>query len=88
MVRLHAGKKAIDCRWVFTVKVNPDGFIARLKARLVAKGYAQTYGVDYFDTFSPIAKMTSVQFFISLAVTYNWDPHKFDIKNSFLHGDL
>ena len=38
-VRLLAGKKAIECHWVFTMKVNPDGSIARLKARLVAKGY-------------------------------------------------
>ena len=71
LVRLLAGKKAISCRWVFIVKVNPDGSIARLKARLVAKGYAQNYGVDYSNTFSLVAKMTSVQFFTSLAATYN-----------------
>ena len=85
---LPARKIAIGCRWVFTVKVNPDRSIARLKARLVAKGCAQIYGMDYFDTFSPIAKMTSIQLFISLAATYNWDLHQLDIKNVFLHGDL
>ena len=88
MVELPTWKKAIECRWVFVVKVNPDGSVARLKARLVAKGYAQTYGVDYSDTFSPVAKMTSVQLFISLAATHNWDLHQLDIKNVFLHGDL
>ena len=71
LVCLLVGKKVIGCRWVFTVKVNPDGSIARLKARLVAKGYAQTYGVDYSDTFSLAAKMTFVRLFISLAATYN-----------------
>ena len=56
---------------MFAVKVNPNGLVARLKAQLVAKGYAQTYGVDYSDTFSPVAKMTSVWLFISLAATYH-----------------
>ena len=70
LIRLHVGKKAIGCRWVFTVKVNPDGSIARLKALLVAKGYAQTYGMDYFDIFSPVAKLTSIRLFISLATTH------------------
>ena len=73
---------------MFTVKVSPDGSIAQLKACLVAKGYVQTYGVDYSDTFSPVAKMTSVWLFISLAATYNWDLHQLDIKNAFLHDDL
>ena len=73
---------------VFAVKVNLDGSVARLKARLAAKEYVQTYGVDYFDTFSPVAKMTYFRFFISLAVTYNKDLHQLDIKNIFLHGDL
>ena len=88
LVRLPAGKKAIGCCWVFTVTVNLDGSIARLKARLVAKGYAQTYGVDYSDTFSLVSKMTYVRLFISMADTYNWDLHQLDIKNAFFHGDL
>ena len=82
------GRKSLDVAGFFAVKVNPDGSVTRLKARLVAKGYLQTYGVEYFDTFSHVAKMTYVQLFISLAATYNWDLHHLDIKNAFLHGDL
>ena len=70
LVRLPAGKKAIGCRWVFTIKVNLNELIARLKVNLVAKGYAHTYGVDYSKTFSSVAKLTSIQLFLSLAATH------------------
>ncbi|KAI3441040.1 Protein kinase domain-containing protein [Psidium guajava] len=62
--------------------------MARLKARLVAKGYAQQYGVDYFETFSPVAKMASVRLFISLASSHDWILHQLDVKNAFLNGYL
>ena len=65
LVPLPTGKKVI------ALKFNLDGYVARLKARLVAKGYAQTYGVDYSNTFSPIAKLTFVRLFISLAASYD-----------------
>ena len=85
LVPLPTRKKAIGCHWVFAVKFNPDGFVARLKARFVAKGYALTYDIDYSNTFSPVAKLTSVLLFIFLAASYDWDLRQLDIKNAFLH---
>ena len=85
LVPLPTGKKTIGCHWVFAVKFNLDGSVARLKARLVTKGYAQSYGVDYSDIFSPVAKLRYVRLFISLATSYDWDLHQLDIKNVFLH---
>ena len=75
LVQLPAGKKAIGCRWVFAVKVNPDGFVVRLKARLS-------------NLLLKVAKMTYVRLFISMATSYNWGLHQLDIKNAFLHGNL
>jgi hypothetical protein len=58
------------------------------KARLVAKAYAQTYGINYEETYSPIAKMTIVRVVIIMAITKGWSLHQMDVKNVFLHGDL
>ncbi|XP_039158784.1 uncharacterized protein LOC120288727 [Eucalyptus grandis] len=88
LTTLPVGKQPVGCRWVFMVKVHPDGTIDQLKARLVVKGYTQTYGVDYDDTFSHVAKIPSVRVFISLAAHFGWFLHQLDIKNAFLHGDL
>ncbi|XP_074336132.1 uncharacterized protein LOC141673295 [Apium graveolens] len=78
----------IGSKWVFAVKLQPDGSFSILKARLVAKRYAQVYGVNYFDTFSPVAKMSSIRLLILLAASHNWKLHQLDVKNVFLHGDL
>jgi len=58
------------------------------KARLVAKGYAQIYGIDYEETYSLIAKMTTIRVIIIMATIKGWFLHQMDVKNAFLHGDL
>ncbi|CAL2255956.1 unnamed protein product [Prunus armeniaca] len=88
LVPLPRGKKAVGCRWVFTLKHKADGSIDRYKARLVAKGYTHTSRVDYLETFAPMAKLNTMHVLLSLAANRDWPLLQFNAKNAFLHGDL
>uniref|UniRef100_H3H8A1 Integrase catalytic domain-containing protein n=1 Tax=Phytophthora ramorum TaxID=164328 RepID=H3H8A1_PHYRM len=88
VVPLPKGRKAIGCRWVFRVKENQAGEIERFKARLVAKGFSQKYGIDYDETFAPVAKFTSIRIVLSLAAKYGLKLHQMDVKTAFLNGVL
>ncbi|KAE8709757.1 Protein farnesyltransferase/geranylgeranyltransferase type-1 subunit alpha [Hibiscus syriacus] len=85
---LPKGKRAVGCRWIFTVKYHSDGSVERYKARLVAKGFSQSYGIDYQETFAPVAKLNTIRILLSVAVNMDWKLHQLDIKNAFLNGNL
>jgi hypothetical protein len=73
---------------MFKKKLRLDGPIERYKARLVDKGYSQKEREDYFDTYSPVARLTTIQVLLSLAPSHGLIVHQMDVKTSFLHGEL
>ena len=81
------GCKPVGCKWVFKKKLRLDGTIEKNKARLVAKGYTQK-GEDFFDTYSPVTRLTTIRVLLSLAASYGLLVHQMDVKTAFLNLEL
>ena len=81
-------KEVIGVKWIYKTKLNPDGTIQKNKARLVAKGYSQQPGIDYQETFAPVARHDTIRALIALAAQKGWFLYQLDVKSAFLNGSL
>lgn len=85
---LPPGKDAIGLKWVYKSKFNSDGSLQKHKAHLVVKGYAQVLGIDFFEPFSPVARIDTIRTIIAIAAQRGWKVSQFDVKSAFLNGEL
>jgi len=88
LTKLPPGRKAIESKWVYKLKMNPDGTIARYKARLVAKGFSQVPGLDYDRTHAPTLRLESFRLFLSIAASLDLELHGMDVVGAYLYGEL
>ena len=81
-------KNIIGTKWVFKNKMNEEGQVIRNKARLVCKGYSQIEGIDFEETFAPVAHMEAIGMFLAFACSKGFKIYQMDVKSTFLNGEL
>eukprot|EP00253_Pinus_taeda_P011574 PITA_11574 len=82
------GKNVIGTKWIFKNKLNENGEVIRNKAKVVFKGYAQQEGIDFEETFSPVARLEAIRMFLTLSSLQKFKVFQMDVKSTFLNGDL
>jgi hypothetical protein len=80
-------KSIVSSKWIYKMKHAADGIIEKYKVRFMARGFSQKEGIDYKETFSLVARYTSIRTILSLAVVMKWKVHQMDVKTSFLNGE-
>nr|GEY77314.1 zinc finger, CCHC-type [Tanacetum cinerariifolium] len=85
---LPHGCKPLGCEWIFKRKMKVEGTIDKFKARLVIQGFRQKEGIDYFDTYAPVAHITTIILLLALEAIHNLVIYQMDVKTAFLNGDL
>nr|GEV16706.1 exocyst complex component EXO70A1 [Tanacetum cinerariifolium] len=88
LVELPPNGKTVGSKWLFKKKTDMDGNVHIYKARLVAKGFTQTSGIDYEETFSPVADIRAIRILIAIAAYYGYEIWQMDVKSAFLNGYL
>ena len=88
LVDMPPGKKAVGCKWVYRIKRNPKDEIVKFKARLVAKGFTQRPGIDYTETFAPVARKESINTVLAIAAAEDLEAENVDVDTAFLYGEV
>jgi hypothetical protein len=82
------GKSVVTSKWIYKIKHVADGSVEKYKARFLARGFSQVEGIDYEETFAPVARYTSIRTIIALTISMGWEPHQIDVKTTFLNGEI
>ena len=88
LMNILEGRKAVENKWIFKKKTYVDGNVTVYKARLVAKGFRQVHGIDYDETFSPVAMLKSIRILLAVAAYYDYEIWQMDVKTAFLNGNI
>ena len=80
------GKSVVTSKWIYKIKHVADGIIEKYKARFVSRGFSQKEGIDYEETFAPVARYTSIRAIMAIIAKLGWKLHQMDVKDAFLNG--